>query len=787
MNKLMREILYAMAFLQENKMVHGDLRPSFIGVPLSRNGKFYLLDRLGNPASPEKVQMHNIDSENDLYISPSLFKAILKKKKQIKHDPYKSDIFAFGMILLEAGILESVQSVYNKDKKTINESILVEFVEKFIDKYPDDVILQEGLMIMLEFSEKLRQTPIEMIDSLRQLKESEKEENGMTNSYLNYTADHMMNKVKVTDSGYEYNGADQMNMSSFSRIYNRSITGNDEYNSERKSLMDMMKNKNAKAQGSVRNEFGNKQIEVRRGFNVRMETVEKVGLNKQNSREYLHSSNNQKDDDLFQSFKQLSGQRNEETKETSGKQKYVEVTANKGEITQNVFDINEYMEYYEVKSNQIDTNTPQNDKRIIVNHNNHIRLENVPQTVSKRVYSGSSFPESSYTVEKIENDSKNIKESTEKKRSVYDLVSPDQYDGLTIENDNLDIIQEEGVEGGNIPRNKVNKIKLYKGPVTNLMNNEGLRQSLSFESRPESKMKVITTVKKNDQNLIQITRKAGNFEIQSNKNEVQYFSKENIIKPKDSLHPDFGMSQQRFNEELLSQLPTDPFKNQTNEMEKPKNSTVKSNFTYGQNSKPSNQFKSEILGETLQDETRVRRKSVKKQITKEEYERIIKENQGKTKSTTIRRISVKAQNSQYHQISGNQQSPRSSSNHQTIIVKSNNSRFDSTENTNIVQFSAKRQGTYNTVTNGEIKSNTYGSLTHKKMNSFENNKYKTYTYERSNRFGNSANNQGERVVTYSRSRSPAQTDPRKVRKSSKKVIVYRNGVKVSEKVYNNPE
>jgi serine/threonine protein kinase len=219
MNKLMREVLYGMSYLQENQMVHADLRPSLISVPLSPTQNFRLLDRLGNPSPPDEVQRMNIQNNEKLYTSPAIFKSILKKKKQVKHNPFKSDIFSLGMIILEAGILESVQGVYNHEKKNIDESVLVELVEKFIDRYPDDYVLQEGLMIMLEFSEKLRQTPLTMLNTLRELKETEIEEGRADLSYINYANDPMMKKVHITDSGYEYKEADQMMISNFSRIY----------------------------------------------------------------------------------------------------------------------------------------------------------------------------------------------------------------------------------------------------------------------------------------------------------------------------------------------------------------------------------------------------------------------------------------------------------------------------------------------------------------------------------------------------------------------------------------
>lgn len=41
-------------------------------------------------------------------MSPILFKSLSLRKKRIRHNPYKSEVFSLGMIILEAGILENI-------------------------------------------------------------------------------------------------------------------------------------------------------------------------------------------------------------------------------------------------------------------------------------------------------------------------------------------------------------------------------------------------------------------------------------------------------------------------------------------------------------------------------------------------------------------------------------------------------------------------------------------------------------------------------------------------------
>lgn len=240
-----------MVFLQENKMVHGDLRPSLVGVPLSPNGNFRLLDRLGIPASPKQIQKMNMETGKDLYTSPAIFRGVLKKRAQIRHNPFKSDMFSLGLVILEAGILESVQNVFDFEGGAIDIDLLVELVERFIDRYPYEYPLQESLMVMLEFSEKLRQEPMRMLETLRELQEIEEDEARSKGSFVQKNTDLMMNKVRVTESGYEFNEADQMLVSNFSRVFNRShqsVVRNEDISGEEmeKSLLEMMKQRQSK-------------------------------------------------------------------------------------------------------------------------------------------------------------------------------------------------------------------------------------------------------------------------------------------------------------------------------------------------------------------------------------------------------------------------------------------------------------------------------------------------------------------------------------------------------------
>ena len=217
MLRLLEDCLYALAHLQENNMIHADLRPELIGVPVKNERNFRLLDRLGDPSPPNQVQLNNIKSKRELYTSPALFRALSQRRRKVRHNPFKSDVFGLGMILLEAGLLESVQSVYDKKSGEIDENAMVDLVQKLFLRYSQNYILQEMLLIMLEFDERPRQEPKKLLRSLRQLKEMKFDTSGSFNvNFLVNSGDageETLRQFKITENGYQLRESHLANIS----------------------------------------------------------------------------------------------------------------------------------------------------------------------------------------------------------------------------------------------------------------------------------------------------------------------------------------------------------------------------------------------------------------------------------------------------------------------------------------------------------------------------------------------------------------------------------------------
>jgi len=158
-------------------MVHGDIRPLYI----TYDGyEFKLADRLGDPSSPNQVQINNINNERSLYMSNVLYEKLTKYidnpvgTLKVRHNPYKSDIFSLGLVIVEAGNLTSVQDIYNKREPfKINEANLDSHVKRFAEKYYDskDKELSKFIERITVRSESAKPTFKVIAEEIRQAEE----------------------------------------------------------------------------------------------------------------------------------------------------------------------------------------------------------------------------------------------------------------------------------------------------------------------------------------------------------------------------------------------------------------------------------------------------------------------------------------------------------------------------------------------------------------------------------------------------------------------------------------
>lgn len=141
---------------------------------------FKIADRLANPYPPDLVQLMHLSHNEEIFMSPHLFESLMAGDVQIQLNPFKNDVFALGLVVLEMGLFESVQTLYDLENGVFNFGTLEKMKQMFYEKY-DDSILKDLLDKMLEIKEDLRLTPFRLQKALNGILASleNEEEEGM--------------------------------------------------------------------------------------------------------------------------------------------------------------------------------------------------------------------------------------------------------------------------------------------------------------------------------------------------------------------------------------------------------------------------------------------------------------------------------------------------------------------------------------------------------------------------------------------------------------------------------
>lgn len=169
-----RCMLEALAHLQENKKSHGDVRPAYIYYQETECWA-KLADRLGDPCTPLQCQLGNIRAKNKLYMPPRIFVELVNQNPRIKHNAYKTDLFALGLTTLETFCSpELIQSLYDYENLQFNYNGIVAICEKLLEIAEEEptkafvLFLREAC---LQEDEARMLTPKEGLSLIKNIKE----------------------------------------------------------------------------------------------------------------------------------------------------------------------------------------------------------------------------------------------------------------------------------------------------------------------------------------------------------------------------------------------------------------------------------------------------------------------------------------------------------------------------------------------------------------------------------------------------------------------------------------
>lgn len=161
------DLIRVLSFLQSNHFYHGDIRPDCIVLNGDSQTGNKLIDSCLETTKPGKRLLQHAKNGHSFYASPNLYAGITNLNAKVRHSPFKSDVFALGLVILEAGLLKSVQSIYAKGD--INIVLFLELLDEFVDRYVGYPILTDGLFWILEIDEKTRKDSAKINKRLLQL------------------------------------------------------------------------------------------------------------------------------------------------------------------------------------------------------------------------------------------------------------------------------------------------------------------------------------------------------------------------------------------------------------------------------------------------------------------------------------------------------------------------------------------------------------------------------------------------------------------------------------------
>lgn len=102
--------------------------------------------------------MKKIFNKEEVFCSPESFENLSEKELDFYYNQDKENSFALGLILLECGLLESNQDLYDVKKNQLNEKLLKEKENRFKNEYKDYLLLSSTVHQMVQFNSFKRNT-----------------------------------------------------------------------------------------------------------------------------------------------------------------------------------------------------------------------------------------------------------------------------------------------------------------------------------------------------------------------------------------------------------------------------------------------------------------------------------------------------------------------------------------------------------------------------------------------------------------------------------------------------
>ncbi len=148
---ILKQLVSALLFMQNKmKIAHRDIKPQNI---LIYKNKIYKVADFGEAKEAKIAKQLNTLRGTELYMSPALYDGLKKDKDDVRHNPYKSDVFSLGFCLVYAAFL-NFNIIYEIRDVTDMGRMEKILQRHFKNKYTEKFI--KLLCCMLEFEEAKR-------------------------------------------------------------------------------------------------------------------------------------------------------------------------------------------------------------------------------------------------------------------------------------------------------------------------------------------------------------------------------------------------------------------------------------------------------------------------------------------------------------------------------------------------------------------------------------------------------------------------------------------------------
>ena len=154
---ILKQLTSALTFLERDKKIaHRDIKPENVLVFRSNSNDkedIYKIADFGEAKEAKVSKQLNTLRGTELYMSPLLYSGLQQKLDDVKHDPYKSDVFSLGYCLIYAAAMNFnvIYDIRNLENKYIIKKVLKKYFNR---RYSDKFI--ELILKMISFNEAER-------------------------------------------------------------------------------------------------------------------------------------------------------------------------------------------------------------------------------------------------------------------------------------------------------------------------------------------------------------------------------------------------------------------------------------------------------------------------------------------------------------------------------------------------------------------------------------------------------------------------------------------------------